>query len=92
MHEKWLIANGGPGTQHGMTETKRFALPDINTGNPFGDNIPNRLQQFVLAARRKSSLKLRVAVEVVFDRAWSLRRSAHGPLRTEQEGPRLGAP
>ena len=65
-----LVADGGPGAEHGVTETMRYALADEDALDAGGQRIPDQLQQALLTRLGKRALQLRVHVEVVLDGAF----------------------
>ena len=69
VHEERLIADGGLRAQHGMAQSQRSRLADVDAGGIARQHAAHLLGQFGLALRFEQVLQLRIGVEVILDRA-----------------------
>ena len=58
MHEERLVADDGLRTPHGVTETERRRLPDVDAARPRRHDVLQRLEQVDLALRFERLLQL----------------------------------
>jgi hypothetical protein len=74
---KGFIANRRPGTEHRMPEPERLALADIDAGHAGRQDRPDDIEQILLARNSQRALKLRIAIEMIFDRPLAAARDKH---------------
>ena len=43
MHEKWLVTDGGSGTEHGVTQAQRDTLSNVDTRYSVRNDVPDQL-------------------------------------------------
>src|SRR6185437_8768727 len=83
VHEERLGANGRLRTQHGMPQSERRRLPDVNTGGIGRQHAAQLVEQVALALRLEHVLELLVGIEMILNRTL-------GSAGDEYQAPRAG--
>src|SRR5690606_32087198 len=66
VHEKRLIADGGPRTKHGMPEPERHALAHVDAADAGRNDVAHEVEPFRVARLCDRALELRVHIEMIF--------------------------
>ena len=69
MHKKGLLAHCGFGAQHGVAQTQRRRLADIDTGGIGGQHAANLARQVGFTLRLQQLFEFLIGVEMIFNGA-----------------------
>ncbi len=77
----------GRAHKHGVAQTQRRRLADIDARSPAGQNSAQRIEQILFALRLQYRLEFRIGIEVILDRA--LRTAGNEYQRVGARGQRF---